>query len=178
MRRIVPYQLRQAITSMGGRKMSDLSETQHAQLVEGRRFQVAAFIREMAAPTATPEEEPSWEPVELSVEDLRAMPQLDIESLDDLIMGLRTADMITATSETILGWRDEESAERVAQLEAASTVDGWTEFRSVDGGAGAGDDGGAVQPEAINDHRHPEPADRVSRRRRATPAAGAAKSQG
>jgi hypothetical protein len=145
-RRIVPWALRQATAAMGGSKMSDLSEDQHAQLVEARRFQLAAFLREIAAPGT--EGDDGFEAVEFTVDELGALPPNDLEALDDLIMGIKTAEQINAQSALRLGMLDRESAERIQQEEEGDTPDGWAGFREESGGSGAGDPVGAVEPEA------------------------------
>lgn len=137
--KLVPWQLRQAVTSFGGRKMSDLTEAEHTQLVEARRYQLVAFIHELAPPGSE-----EFEPVSLSIDDLGKMPPLDVEALDDLIMGISTAEMITARSKLMLGMLDKESVERIEREEAGDTVDGWVGFRAVDGGTDAGKTGGEM----------------------------------
>ena len=171
-RKLVPWQLRQAVQGMGGRKMSDLSEEQHAQLVEARRYQVAAFIRELAAPGTE-----EFEPVELTVDDLAKMPPADTEALDDLMMGIATAEMITTRSKVALGMMDAESAERVAAEEEGATVGGWTEFHAELGGDTAGQAGGAVGTASEQPARSDEPADSVPAGRRNQPQAGKGRQQ-
>ena len=163
-RKLIPWQLRRAINSIGtGRKMSELSEDEHANLVEGRRYQAAALIKELQAPGSD-----EWEPVSFSIEELATLPPDDLEALDDLIMGIRTAEMITADSEVRLGLRDKESAERVAAEEAGDTVDGWADFRGERSGAGAGGAGGALGDEADGAAAgaDPQPAGRAAGGRR------------
>lgn len=167
-RRIVPYQLRAAVNSMGGRKMSDLSEVEHGQLVEARRYQLAAFIREMAPPGTEGDE--GWEKVELTVDDLADLPPLDLEALDDLIMGLATAEMVTERSMLALGLLDKESAERIEKEQQEASVSGWAEFRDESGRAAAGAAGGSVEGEAEPARRTVRRADRAAARRRAAPA--------
>lgn len=171
-RKLVPWQLRQAVQSMGGKKMSQLTEDQHAELVEARRWQASAFVQQIALPGS--EGEDGWEDVHLSVEDLGNLPPDDIEALDDLIMGVKTADMITAESEVRLGLRDKESAERVAQEEAGDTVDGWAEFRGGERRTGDSAAGGAVEPEAVEPAAHPKSARGAGRGRRSGAAAAEA----
>jgi hypothetical protein len=165
--KLVPWQLRQAVSSMGGRKMGDLDEQEHAQLVEARRYQAAAYVREMAPPGSD-----EFEPVQVSVDELGQMPPGDIEALDDFIMGSATAEMITARSMVALGMLDKESAERIEQEEAADTVDGWVEFREGSGGADAGQTGaemgeGSRESVAVTS----EATDRIPDQRCATPTA-------
>lgn len=166
-RKIVPQALRMAViqSTGGGRMLSDLNEDEHAALVDARRYQAAAFIREMAAPGTTGDD--GWEPVVVTKDDLEVMPPADVEALDDLIGGYRTANGITIQSERALGIVDDAAVDAVEQAEAGDTVDGWRDFRVVTGGDGVGADGADVAPTAVDDARHPEPVDRVPRRRRA-----------
>jgi hypothetical protein len=165
-RKIVPWQLRQAIVGLMGKTMGELTELEHAQLVEGRRYQVSAFVREMAPPGSA-----EFEPIQLTVDELSRMPPGDVEALDDLIMGIATAAMITARSRVALGELDKESAERIEQEEAEGTVDGWTDFRDESGGAADGARGPEMEHPAIGAAADPEPTHRAARRRGTTSAA-------
>jgi hypothetical protein len=164
--KIIPQTLRRAVIGFtaGGRMLSELSEDEHAQLVDARRYQAAAFVREMAPPGTTGEE--GWEAVTVTRDDLASMPPGDVERLDDLIGGYATAEMITTESEYALGIRTREDVERVAEEEAGDTVDGWTGFRGGPGGDDAGTVGADVVDPAVGDVGDSQPVDRTPRRRR------------
>lgn len=169
-RKIVPQALRQAVIPLGGRLMTELSEDEHAMLVDARRFQAAAFIKEMAAPGTTGDD--GWEPVAVTKDELEAMPGRDVEALDDLIGGYATADVITARAEVALGLRDPSTLADIEEREAGDTVDGWRGFRDGDGGDARHPSGADVEPSAIGNPPDHEPADRVRGRRRARAAGG------
>jgi hypothetical protein len=163
-RKIIPQGLRVAVLGMQGRMMSDLDEDEHAQLIEARRYQIAAFVRAIAPPGT--EGDDGWEPITLTLDDLSDMPSADIERLDDLIGGYQTAEQITARSEYALGLATLADIAAIDNVEAGDTVDGWRSFRGVDGSDGVGTERSDVAPTAVGDDRRPKPVDGVPRRRR------------
>jgi hypothetical protein len=164
-RKIVPQALRRQVVALAPKLMSELDENEHAALVDARRYQTAAFVREMAPPGTTDED--GWEPVTLSVEDLSGMPPADIEALDDLIMGVATAAMLTAASEAALGIGSPDDLAAVRNREAGDTVDGWAEFRDDGRGADPSAAGADVANPAVRTDRGPKSAGRARPRRRA-----------
>lgn len=176
--KIVPQKLRQAVVAFsgGGRLMSDLNEDEHAQLVEARRYQAAAFVKEMAAPGTTGDD--GWEAITVTKDELAKMPPADVEALDDLIGGYATADMITANSEVALGLRTRDDADAVAEGEAGDTVDGWSAFRDDGRSDDVGAPSASVVDPAVDDPRDTKPVDGVRRRRRARTSAAAKGSTG
>jgi hypothetical protein len=163
-RKIVPGQLRAAVFAMSGKKLSELTEDEEAVLVDARRHQAAAFLREIYD-----EQRKKWEPLTVTVDDLAsgAYPPADIEALDDLVMGLRTPEQITAASEIALGLRPATDGDE----EAASTVNGWAEFRDEPRSGDADPERSDLAPTPITAARPNRAARRAPAGRRARVAA-------
>lgn len=164
--KIVPQTLRREILGFESKMMNELSEDEHAAIVDGRRYQAAAFIRAMAPPGTTGDD--GWEPVTLTKDELADMPPGDVEALDDLIGGYATAEMITVRSEVVLGLREAADLVAVKQREAGDTVDGWRDFRIVDGGGSPDTPSADVEPVPVRNPRDRKPVDRVRGGRRSS----------
>jgi hypothetical protein len=153
----LPPDLRQAVMKVysGSTKLEELEEEQLRAFLEQQDRLIASMVRELRA-----DDEADWEPVELTVDDMAALPPDDVEALKDIGNRSRSVEAITARSLMQRELLSRAKALAIEEEAKPGTIPGWTDFRDGQRGAEPGADGAGVAPVAIGD-----PSPRRDRRR-------------
>ena len=148
-------------------RFTNLADTDPMRMSDEEKVEWQRFVRMFVANyiRAVRNDAGVFEPVAVSIDDTFTMDPRDIDELEYIVLGLKSAAQVSAIWQAVRGEITEEAALAVFKAEAVKTVPGWATFRGFAAGVDGQPGGAGVRPAAEPDARGNRAARRAGARR-------------